>query len=301
MKWIFNKTLSLFQEAKPLLKDALIQSGDAVKYMEPEKLIVSRSGDECVVALCDQWYLDYGEPEWRRITTDCLQNVECYHDEVRKNFQSTLDWLKEHACSRTYGLGSKLPWDESWLIESLSDSTIYNAYYTVAHLLQGGAFRGNGAQNALNIAPEDMTHDVWDFIFFKDAKEPKNTKISKSSLAKLKAEFEFWYPVDLRASGKDLVPNHLTYYLYNHTAVWPDEPEKWPRGVRANGHLLLNSEKMSKSTGNFLTLAEAIERFSADGMRLALADSGDSVEDANFAVSVAEAGIFEAVHFRGMG
>jgi hypothetical protein len=25
------------------------------KYVEPEKKVVSRSGDECVVALCDQW------------------------------------------------------------------------------------------------------------------------------------------------------------------------------------------------------------------------------------------------------
>lgn len=24
--------------------------------MEPEKKVISRSGDECVVALCDQWY-----------------------------------------------------------------------------------------------------------------------------------------------------------------------------------------------------------------------------------------------------
>ena len=30
-----------------------------------------------------------------------------------------------------------MPWDEAWLIESLSDSTIYMAFYTVVHLLQG--------------------------------------------------------------------------------------------------------------------------------------------------------------------
>ena len=59
--------------------------------------------------------------------------------------------LKEHACSRTYGLGSKLPWDENWLIESLSDSTIYMAYYTVAHFLQGGTFRSNGSNNHFKI------------------------------------------------------------------------------------------------------------------------------------------------------
>ena len=36
-----------------------------------------------MVALCDQWYLDYGEPEWRRVTENHLKdNVNCYHDEV---------------------------------------------------------------------------------------------------------------------------------------------------------------------------------------------------------------------------
>ena len=39
----------------------------------------------------------------------------------------------------------------------------------------------------------------------------------------LRQEFQYWYPVDVRVSGKDLVPNHLTYYLYNHCAVWPEE------------------------------------------------------------------------------
>lgn len=55
---------------------------------------------------------------------------------MRRNLEATIDWLHEYACSRSYGLGTKLPWDRQYLIESLSDSTIYNAYYTVAHLLQ---------------------------------------------------------------------------------------------------------------------------------------------------------------------
>ena len=49
--------------------------------------------------------------------------------------------------------------------------------------------------------------------------------------------------------------------------------------------------KMSKSTGNFITLSDAIERFSADGTRLALADAGDTLEDANFVLDVADAGL----------
>lgn len=91
-----------------------------------------------------------------------------------------------------------------------------------------------------------MTPEVWDYIFFKDTKlpSPKTCKISKSSLELMRREFQYWYPVDLRVSGKDLVSNHLTYFLYNHTAIWPDEPELWPQGIRANGHLLLNSAKV---------------------------------------------------------
>lgn len=38
--------------------------------------------------------------------------------------------------------GTKIPWDEQYLVESLSDSTIYPAYYCVAYLLQGGHFDG---------------------------------------------------------------------------------------------------------------------------------------------------------------
>ena len=113
----------------------------------------------------------------------------------------------------------------------------------------------------------------------------------------MRKEFQFWYPLDLRISGKDLVPNHLTYFLYNHTAMWNKDPTMWPQGVRANGHLLLNGEKMSKSTGNFMTLTEAIDKFSADGMRLALADAGDGVEDANFVEDMAEASILRLYTF----
>lgn len=70
--------------------------------------------------------------------------------------------------------------------------------------------------------PEQMTPEVWDYIFYKNCPFPK-TDIPQITLDKLKREFEYWYPVDLRVSGKDLVPNHLTYYLYNHCAMWKDD------------------------------------------------------------------------------
>ena len=72
-----------------------------------------------------------------------MVTISRYSPEVTHLFESTLDWLHEHACSRSYGLGTKLPWDQQYLIESLSDSTIYMAFYTVAHLLQGGTVNGS--------------------------------------------------------------------------------------------------------------------------------------------------------------
>ena len=68
-------------------------------------MLFYRSGDECVVALCDQWYLKYGESDWKAVTKQALDRVDTFHKEVKKNFVLTMDWLREHACSRTYGLG----------------------------------------------------------------------------------------------------------------------------------------------------------------------------------------------------
>uniref|UniRef100_A0A7N6A613 Leucine--tRNA ligase, cytoplasmic n=1 Tax=Anabas testudineus TaxID=64144 RepID=A0A7N6A613_ANATE len=274
------------QDVKKPIQKRMVER---VRHRVQKRQVMSRSADECVVALCDQWYLDYGDAEWKKQTKEALKSLETFCEETRRNFEATLDWLQEHACSRTYGLGTRLPWDEQWLIESLSDSTIYMAYYTVAHLLQGGVLNGQGA-SPLGIRPDQMTREVWDYIFFKTSPFPKSD-IPKEHLQRLRREFEYWYPVDVRVSGKDLVPNHLSYYLYNHVAMWPKDNGKWPQAARANGHLLLNSEKMSKSTGNFLTLSQAIDKFSADGMRLALADAGDTVEDANFVETMADAGI----------
>ena len=44
------------QDVKKVIQQEMVKKGDAVIYMEPEKKVMSRSGDECVVALCDQWY-----------------------------------------------------------------------------------------------------------------------------------------------------------------------------------------------------------------------------------------------------
>ena len=285
------------------VKDALVASGEAAIFHMPESEVVSRSGDKCVVALCDQWFLNYGEAEWRKLADKALEQCETYHEESEKNFKSTLDWLKEHACSRTYGLGTRLPWDDYWLVESLSDSTIYMAYYTVCHMLHENAgFDGKSPVSGQSVPADQVDDCFWEAVFY-DSRDSlpdslvSNCKVNKDILLKARESFLYWYGVDLRVSGKDLIRNHLTYYLYNHASIWPNTPSFWPKSIRANGHLLLNGEKMSKSTGNFMTLVDAVEKFSADGTRLTLADAGDSVEDANFVEDTANASVLRLYNF----
>jgi leucyl-tRNA synthetase len=146
--------------------------------------------------------------------------MEFYSPITKNKFEIALGWLAQWACSRTYGLGTRLPWDPTYLIESLSDSTIYMAFYTVAYFLQGGVIDGS-KQGPAQIKPELLTTEVWDYIFL-NAKYPEGCGIPEATLSKLKREFNFWYPVDIRVSGKDLITNHLTFALYNHVAFWPE-------------------------------------------------------------------------------
>ena len=278
-------------EVKPIIRSEMIESGEAISYSEPERQVISRSGDECVVALTDQWYLTYGEQEWKEVTANCLAAMETYDIATKHNFEHTLDWLNQWACSRSFGLGTRLPWDPEYLIESLSDSTIYMAYYTVAHLLQGGDIYCESGTSPTKVDASSLIPEFWDYVFglsndLSSVATASNAAgvpaIDEAVLQLMRREFEYWYPFDLRVSGKDLIQNHLTFCLYTHTAVWSGRPGLWPRGMRCNGHLLLNAEKMSKRTGNFRTLAQAVSEYSADAMRVALADAGDAMDDANF-------------------
>ncbi|KIX04230.1 leucine-tRNA ligase [Rhinocladiella mackenziei CBS 650.93] len=282
-------------DAKEKVRNSLIKSGEAFPFADPSAEVISRSADECVVAYVPQWFLNYGEndKEWQGRVLDYVKDkdgLETYTHETENQFVANLEWLNQWACARTYGLGSKLPWDPTFLVESLSDSTIYMSYYTIAHFLHGDKF--GVTPGLLPIKPEQMIDDVWDYIFTRtnDVESvSKSSEISVEDLQTLRRSFEYWYPLDMRSSGKDLIPNHLTFFLYVHLALFPRE--YWPRSVRSNGHLLLNGDKMSKSTGNFLTLSQAVKKFGADATRIALADAGDGMEDANFEEKGANAAI----------
>ena len=269
------------KDVKDKVKADLIQSGEADTYFEPEGLVKNRIGEECVVALVDQWYLKYGEEQYKEFVLNHVRSDKFnpYSSSTLKGFEQVIGWLSSWGLSRTFGLGSHIPWDKQFLIESLSDSTIYMAYYTIANYLHEDIY---GLHPKNGILPEMLTEEVFDYIFLGKELDFSKTQIPEKVLKEIRNSFTYWYPMDLRCSGKDLIGNHLTMSLYNHAVVWDKNPDYMTRGYFCNGYILVDGEKMAKSKGNFLTINDLIDNYGCDASRITLADCGDTLDDANF-------------------
>lgn len=254
-------------QCQEFLKKSLIKSGDAVMFYELTGKVVSRSLAECVVKVVDdQWFIDYGNKAWKKEAAKCLKGLRLYPEKTRSQFEYVIGWLHEWACTREAGLGTKLPWDEKWLIESLSDSTIYMAYYTIAHMIK-------------DFDVEKIDDKFFDYILLGKGK-------GKKDLDKLRAEFEYWYPMDFRNSGKDLVQNHLTFFMFNHVAIFPKK--HWPKGIGANGWVTVDGQKMSKSLGNMIPVRDVVNEFGADAARLTILNGGEGIDDPNWETALAK-------------
>ena len=261
----FSKDLSGLKasEAKEIIKEELLEKGYACQYYELTGKVVCRCLTEAVVKIVtDQWFIKYGDKGWKEKAHHALNKLKLYPDKAREQFEYVIDWLNDWACTREFGLGTKLPWDEKWIIESLSDSTIYNAYYTIAHLIE-------------KVPLKEVTDELFDYVFLGRKEKPKVKDIEK-----MHKEFNYWYPVDFRNSGKDLIQNHLAFYIFNHVALFPEE--KWPKGIGVNGWVTVDGQKMSKSLGNMILLRDMAEKFSVDASRLTILSGGESLDDPNW-------------------
>lgn len=260
--------------AKDTIKEWLIKNKHADILLELTNTPVRcRCGAECVVkVLNNQWFLNYGDKDWKELATRCFDEMNILPQEIRSEFNYVIGWLRERACARQHGLGTKLPWDKDWIVESLSDSVIYMAYYTISK------FVNNGTLKAEKLSPE-----FFDYIFLSkgDVNSISSiTELTVDAINQIKKEFEYFYPVDSRHSGRDLVPNHLTFFVLNHVAIFPES--NWPKEIVVNGSVLMNGSKMSKSMGNIIPLRKAIQDYGADPIRLAIIISAELLQDADF-------------------
>ncbi|RLF83272.1 leucine--tRNA ligase, partial [Thermococci archaeon] len=250
-------------EVKDLVAKDMAKKGISDRMYEfSDKNVISRFGNRAVVKIIhDQWFIDYGNPEWKEKAKEALANMKIFPESRRTQFEAILEWLDKKACARKVGLGTPLPWDPEWVIESLSDSTIYMAYYTISRAI-----------NKYGIKGEQLVPEVFDYLFLEEKSETREEELSektgipKEVLREMKEEFEYWYPLDWRCSAKDLIPNHLTFFIFNHVAIF--RKGHWPRGIAVNGFGTLEGAKMSKSKGNVLNFIDAIEENGADVVRL---------------------------------
>ncbi|PIO06106.1 leucine--tRNA ligase, partial [Candidatus Woesearchaeota archaeon CG08_land_8_20_14_0_20_43_7] len=257
------------EDGKDIIKRELVKSGWADSFFQLTGEIVSRSLTECIVKIVsDQWFIDYGNPEWKRDAHKCLDKMKMFPEKARQQFDYVIDWLHEWACTREAGLGTLLPWDEKWLIESLSDSTIYMAYYTISHIIK-------------EIPIGQVDDALFDYIFMKKDVE---VKCDKTLADQMRKEFGYWYPVDFRNSGKDLIQNHLSFFIFNHTAIFPED--KWPVGIGVNGWVMVDGQKMSKSLGNMIPVRKVVKEFGPDACRLTILNGGEGMDDPNWETSM---------------
>lgn len=258
---------------KDILLGDFIKNGIAEIFYEfSETPVICRCGTRCVIMMVrDQWFLEYSDPVWKAGVMDCLSKMRLIPEEIRVEFENKVDWLKDKACARRKGLGTHLPWDKEWLIESLGDSTIYMSYYILAKYVNAG------------MKIDKLPPEFFEYIFLNHGTAENValvTEIPLDTINQIRSDFAYWYPVDLRTSGKDLIANHLLFFLYHHVAVFPQE--LWPKAMAINGFVSLEGQKMSKSKGPLLTLKEAVAENGADVTRLYILANAEYTQDVDW-------------------
>jgi len=265
-------------EAKEIVIQEMKEQGAPIMYELPQP-VICKCGTRCYVKILEnQWFLNYSDPVWKERTKELIHEANVYPPESLEWYYSTIDWLRNWPCARKSGMGTTLPWDKEWIVETLSDSTIYMCFYTINHLV-----------NAERVKYEQLTPEVFDFIFFGKgsvAHVAKASGIDLKLLGDMRSEFLYWYPVDLRNSAKELIPNHLTFFAFQHAALF--EKKHWPRGFSVNGMIQIEGQKMSKSRGIFVTWRQALEEYGADALRATLALAADGMDDADWKSKNAE-------------
>jgi len=266
-------------DAKPKVVEEMGRRNLLSTMQELPQRVVCKCGTRCYVKILEnQWFLNYSDPAWKERTKSLIRAANVYPEQSLEWYFSTIDWLRNWPCARKSGMGTKLPWDKEWIVETLSDSTIYMAFYTICQFV-----------NSETVKFGQLLPEVFDYLLLGKGSEAHVSKLSGIDTKVLKAmrnSFLYWYPVDLRNSAKELIPNHLTFFAFHHAALF--EQKQWPRGFSVNGMIQIEGQKMSKSRNVFITWRHALEQYGADGLRATLALAADGMDDADWKTKNAE-------------
>ncbi len=262
------------KDVKDRIVSDLISGSLAIPFYETSRKALTREGNSVSVAIIkNQWFIDYSLKWWKDDVRELLETMMLRPESLKNQFLQTVNWVRERPCARKRGLGTRLPTDREWVIESLSDSTIYTAVYTVIPLLRNMVF-------------EEIDNSIFNFIFLGDGDISAKSEKTRMNAQEARREFLYWYPVDLRHTTYPHISNHLTFYLFNHVAIFPKD--KWPVGISTGGMVISEGQKMSKSKGNVYPLLTVKRKYGADLFRLYLCSNADVWSDVDWRTSEVE-------------
>ena len=254
-------------DIKEDLRRTFTKQGIFDQLYDFNKKVVSRSGGKVIVSLQESWFIDYEQEDWKDLVRQNLDEMEIIPDEKRPEFDETVDWLEQWPCIRNYGLGTRLPFDSDFVVEPLSDSTLYMAFYTISHVID-------------NVDPQALEPAFFDYVFNGQGSAEEvsdQTSIDVDTIEDARESYEYWYPLDWRTTAYELIRNHLTFMLFHHTALLDEE--NWVDGIATWGMGLLEGQKMSSSKGHVVVAEEALDRHSADIIRMHLFASNEPWQD----------------------
>ncbi len=246
-------------EARDIIKQKLEKAGQAfqIHVISNDEPVYCRCGYRVIVRVVEQWFINYGDQKWKETARKDLKSMRIYPEKLRTTFEKVLEWLDLRAAERKQGLGTPFPFDTTSIIESLSDSTIYMCFYTFVHILRNE-----------KIMPEQLKPEFFDYILLSSGEigaVAKSTGISEPVITKCRESFDYWYSNTSRHSGPDLIPNHLTMYIFNHVGIFKEA--NWPKQIVVNGFVNYEGEKMSKSLGNIVPLSDGVGKYGSDPVR----------------------------------
>ncbi|NHI91332.1 MAG: leucine--tRNA ligase [Candidatus Lokiarchaeota archaeon] len=254
-------------EVKNLLIADLSKKKKVDKMYQPiTRNLKCKCGEQIIVSvLKDQWFLDFNAGDWKTKALKLLEQLIIVPNKYRLNFENVFSWLDKRPCARKRGLGTHLQFDREWIIESLSDSTIYMSFYTIAHHINN-----NG------IKPEQLIPEFFDYVYLDKGNLTdlaKKTNIDEQLLKIMHDEFMYWYPVDHRHTAIMHISNHLSFFLFHHAAIFPEK--HWPKAITLIEPVIVAGQKMGKSKGNVIPIAEIQTRYSADLFRFYISHTAD--------------------------
>lgn len=231
-------------------------------FYETSRRAKTRGGDPVIVAnLNGQWFLDYSDDEVKQKAYDVLDSMTYYPTKLKETQKGYLKWVTMRPCARRRGIGTPLPYDREWIIEPLSDSTIYQMLYLVYHIIIREG-----------LSEKQLPAKVWDYIFFGKGNKKMisgHFKISEEVLKEMRDEVEYWKSFDFRYTAGSHMSNHLSFLIYHYGLIF--EKEYHPKNITVGGMLIKDGEKISKSKGNGIQLSRVGDKYGVDLYRLYVA------------------------------